>query len=156
MSQKSKLFVGGLSQNVTQDTLYETFDKYGKIDDACIVMDKESGNSRGFGYVTFADSTDAEAAKTGLQGWAIDGKEINIEYANPKDPNREAAKRNNRFGGGGGYGRGGGGYGRGGGGGGYGRGGGGGGGGGRGGPRGGRGGPRGGRGGPPRGRGGPR
>lgn len=32
-------------------------------------MDKESGNSRGFGYVTFADSTDAEAAKTGLQGW---------------------------------------------------------------------------------------
>ena len=36
---------------------------------ACIVMDKESGNSRGFGYVTFADPADAEAAKNGLQGW---------------------------------------------------------------------------------------
>ncbi|CAB3988074.1 RNA-binding domain-containing, partial [Paramuricea clavata] len=140
MSQKNKLFVGGLSQNVTQDTLYETFDKYGKIEDACIVMDKESGNSRGFGYVTFAESNDAEAAKNALQAWSIDGKEINIEYANPKDPAREAAKRNSRYGGGGGgyggggrgggYGGGGrgggrgygGGYGRGGGGGGYGRG----------------------------------
>jgi RNA recognition motif-containing protein len=36
---------------------------------ACIVMDKESGNSRGFGYVTFAEPNDADAAKNGLQGW---------------------------------------------------------------------------------------
>jgi cold-inducible RNA-binding protein len=124
----NKLFVGGLSWDTTDASLREAFERFGEVTEAKVVMDRETGRSRGFGFVSFAQPTDAEAAMA-MDNQAIDGRTVRVNAAQ----DRPAGDRGPRGGGGGGGGFGGGGGG--------GRGGfGGGGGGGRGGPGGGRGG----------------
>jgi RNA recognition motif-containing protein len=116
-----KLFVGGLSWGTNDDGLREAFSRFGAISEARVIMDRETGRSRGFGFITFDDDQDAINAMNEMNGKELDGRSIKVNEAQEKPA-----------GGGGGGGRGGGGgggYGRGGGGGGYGRGGGGGGGG---------------------------
>ena len=136
-----KLFVGGLSWDTGDDGLRRAFEAFGEVLEAKVVTDRETGRSRGFGFVSFSDGAAADTAAEQMDGSELDGRTIRVNEAHERAPR----------GGGGGGGRGGGGYGGGGGGGGYGGGGGGGygggGGGGGGGGRGGRGGGRGGRGG---------
>jgi cold-inducible RNA-binding protein len=133
----TKLFVGGLSWGTDDNGLRAAFEDFGEVVDAKVVTDRETGRSRGFGFVTFASADQAREAIEGMNNAELDGRTLTVN---------EARDRNDREGGGGGGGRsGGGGDRRGGGGGGGGYGGGGGGGGGRGGDRGGRGGDRGGR-----------
>jgi len=111
-----KLFVGGLSFNTDNETLRRSFESYGEIEETAVVSDRETGRSRGFGFVTFRESTAAKTAMAALDGQMLDGRTVRVNEATEK-PRRE--------GGGGGYGGGGGGgYGGGGGGGGYGGGGG--------------------------------
>ena len=143
-----KLFVGGLSWNTTDMILRQAFERFGPVTEAKVVLDRETGRSRGFGFVTFTEAEHAQAAMAELDGKELDGRTIRINEAQERAP----GDRGPRGGGGGGYGGGGGGGYGGGGGGGYGGGGGGGygGGGGGGGP----GGFRGGGGGPGRGPGG--
>jgi RNA recognition motif-containing protein len=125
-----KLFVGGLSWDTTDDSLRAGFEAHGEIQEAKVITDRETGRSRGFGFVTFTNEADAETALNALNGQAFEGRTIKVDFAEERGP------RGGGGGGGGGGGRGGGGGGYGGGrGGGYG--GGGGGGGGRGGGRGG-------------------
>jgi RNA recognition motif-containing protein len=120
-----KLFVGGLSWDTDDDGLRRAFEQFGDVTDAKVIKDRDTGRSRGFGFVTFAEASDASNALNEMNGTTLDGRTIKVDTAEDK--------------GGGGGGRGGGGGGRGGfggGGGGGGRGGyGGGGGGGRGGDR---------------------
>ncbi len=127
-----KLFVGGLSWDTTDDGLREAFSRFGSVIEAKVVTDRETGRSRGFGFVGYQDPADGATAQQAMDGASLDGRSIRVNAAEDKPGGA-------RTGGGGG---GGGGYGGGGGGGGYG---GGGGGGGRGGDRGGRGGGGGGR-----------
>ncbi|CAN4109359.1 unnamed protein product [Withania somnifera] len=103
----SKLFVGGISWNTNDTTLQEAFSKYGEVIEARVIYDRESGRSRGFGFVTFSGSDDASAAIQALDGQELDGRRIRVNIAND---------RTRGYGGGGGFG--GGGYGGGGGGGG--------------------------------------
>ena len=135
----AKVFVGGLPWAVDDEGLRDAFASFGEVVEAVVVKDRETGRSRGFGFVTFSDNSQAVAARNAMDGQELQGRRISV---------REAEERRGPGGGGGGGGgRGGGGYGgggRGGGGGGYGGGGGGYGGGGGGGGRGGRGGGRGG------------
>ena len=116
-----KLYVGNLSFSATNESLQEAFSQFGTVTSAQIVMDRETGRSRGFGFVEMADGADqAIAAMNGAQ---LDGRTLTVNEAKPREDRP-------RGGGGGGYGGGGGGGGRGGyggGGGGYGGGGGGGG-----------------------------
>lgn len=109
----NKLFVGGLSWNTSDEGLRSSFSSYGEVTDAKVVTDRDTGRSRGFGFVTFAQSADAQSAITGLDGSVLDGRTIRVNVAE--------AKPRGGGGGGGGYGdrggRGGGGGGRGGGGG---------------------------------------
>jgi len=137
-----KLFVGSLSWGTDDQGLRAAFEKFGPVEDAKVINDRETGRSRGFGFVTFQEEADAQKATEEMNGAVLDGRTLNVN---------EAKERERRSGGGGG-----GGYGGGGGGGGYGGGGGGGYGGDRGGGGGGRdgGGGRGGRGGRGGGRGG--
>ncbi|MEW5306772.1 MAG: hypothetical protein WDW36_009212 [Sanguina aurantia] len=123
----TKLYVGNLSWDTRADDLFEVFGKYGPVEDAFVATDRETGRSRGFGFVTM-ESTAAIAAAEEMNETDFMGRTIRVNEAAPPGE-RPAGGR-----GGGGYG------GRGGGGGGYGRGGGGGGYGGRGGGGGGRGG----------------
>lgn len=107
----SKLFVGGISWNTNDNTLHETFSKYGEVIEARIIYDRESGRSRGFGFVTFSGSEDASAAIQALDGQELDGRRIRVNIAN--DRTRGYSGGGSGFGGGnyggGGYGGGGGG-----------------------------------------------
>jgi len=123
----NRLYVGNLSYDASTDSLRQAFEEIGEVTDVHIAMDRDSGRSRGFGFVTMATSELAADAIARMNGASLDGRALRVN---------EAEERKGG-GGGGGFGGGGGGGGRGGGGGGYG---GGGGGGGRGGGGGGRGG----------------
>ena len=115
------LYVGNLSFSCTADDLRELFSQHGNVASAQVVSDRETGRSRGFGFIEMGDG--GEAAITGLNGTDFQGRSLTVNEARP----RESGGGGGRSGGGGGGGRssGGGGYGGGGGGGGYGGGGGG-------------------------------
>ncbi|WP_319481155.1 RNA-binding protein [uncultured Draconibacterium sp.] len=119
------LFVAKLDSSITGDYLNELFSAHGEVASAKVIFDRETGNSKCFGFVEMPNEEEANAAIAALNDAEIEGKQIVVKEANaPQDrPRRDF----NRGGGGGGYNRGGGGgYNRGGGGGGYNRGGGGG------------------------------
>lgn len=150
----NKLYVGNLAYSVRDDSLQQAFSQFGSVTSAKVMMDRETGRSKGFGFVEMGSDAEAQAAINGMNGQALDGRAVVVNEARPREE-RPGGFRGGYGGGGGGggYGGGGGGGGRGnygGGGGGYGGGGGGGyggGGGGYGGGGGGRGGNYGGRGG---------
>ncbi|AQK39923.1 glycine-rich protein2 [Zea mays] len=112
----SKLFVGGLSYGTDDHSLRDEFAKYGQVIEAKIILDRESGRSRGFGFITYTSSEEASAAITAMDGKTLDGRNIRVNHANE----RTGGFRSSGGYGGGGYGGGGGGYGGGGYGGGYG------------------------------------
>ncbi|MGO8746004.1 MAG: RNA recognition motif domain-containing protein [Thermoguttaceae bacterium] len=101
-----KLFVGGLNWKTTDDVLHQAFDRFGQITEAKVITDRETGRSRGFGFVTFVEEADANTAITEMDGSELEGRTIKVNQAEEKAP---------RSGGGGGRG----GYRKGGGGGGY-------------------------------------
>jgi RNA recognition motif-containing protein len=106
------LYVGNLSWGATQDDLYELFSQYGKVTRAQVISDRETGRSRGFGFVEMEDDAEAQRAIDALNGYTHESRPLMVNEARPRE---ERAPR----GGGGGYGGGGGGgYGGGGGGGG--------------------------------------
>ncbi len=116
-----KIYVGNLNYRTTDDALREAFAAYGEVLDVFVGTDRETGRSRGFGFVTMADKDAGNAAITALNGKELEGRPLVVNEAQPRAPRPAGGG----FGGGGGGGRGG--YGGGGGGGGYGGGGGGGG-----------------------------
>ena len=109
-----KLFVGGLSWGTSEDSLRSAFERFGEVKEAVIVLDRETGRSRGFGFVTFANDDSAERAIEEMNGSQLDGRSINVNIANERKPMGGGGGGGGR----GGYGGGGGGYGGGGGGGG--------------------------------------
>jgi RNA recognition motif-containing protein len=120
-----KLYVGNLSFNTNDAGLRAAFEQFGAVASAQVVTDRDTGRSRGFGFIEMPNDAEAQAAIQGMNGKGLDGRDLTVNEAKPREP------RAGGFGGGGGGRGGGGGGGRGGFGGG--RGGGGGGGGGRGG-----------------------
>jgi len=135
-----KLYVGNVAFSVTEGTLTDWFSAFGTVESARLITDRDSGRSKGFGFVEMSTDEEAERAIAEMNGKEMDGRALTVNEARPQEPRSGGGGGRGGFGGGGGGG-GGGGYG-GGGGGGYGGGGGGygGGGGGRGGGGGGRGG----------------
>ena len=75
------LFVKGLSEDTTEETLKESFD--GSIR-ARIVTDRETGSSKGFGFVDFYSEEDAKAAKEAMEDGEIDGNKVTLDWAKPK------------------------------------------------------------------------
>jgi hypothetical protein len=115
----NKLYVGNLAYSVRDETLQEAFAQFGAVSSAKVMMDRETGRSKGFGFVEMGTDAEAQAAINGMNGQPLQGRAVVVNEARPRE------ERPGGFGGGGrgGYGGGGGGYG-GGGGGGYGGGGG--------------------------------
>jgi RNA recognition motif-containing protein len=129
----TKLFVGNLSFNTTENSLQDAFAAHGTVMEAVLMFDRATGRSRGFGFVTMSTPEEAQRAIDAMNGADLDGRNLTVNIARPREegggggggfggPRRD---RGGFGGGGGGGGRGGGGGGRGGGGGGYGGGGGG-------------------------------
>ncbi|NIA17012.1 MAG: RNA-binding protein [Planctomycetes bacterium] len=107
-----KLYVGNLSYDADQGSLETLFSEYGTVESVSIITDRDTGRSKGFGFIEMASDAEAQAAIAGLDGKDQDGRAIKVNEAKPKVGGRSGG------GGGGGGGRGGrGGYGGGGGGG---------------------------------------
>ena len=119
-----KLYVGNLSFSTSEAQLRELFSAHGEVTSASLVMDRETGRPRGFGFVEFANADDAKNAINALNGKNIDGRDLAVNEARPLEAGG-GGDRGGFGGGGGGGGRGGFGGGGGGGGGGFGGGGGG-------------------------------
>lgn len=88
-----KLYVGNLSFNTTEQQLRELFEPYG-VTSASLVMDRETGRPRGFGFVEVSDSSQGNTAITALNGKSFDGRDLTVNEAKPRESS----------GGGGGYG----------------------------------------------------
>ncbi|MBT6659355.1 MAG: RNA-binding protein [Verrucomicrobia bacterium] len=114
----NKIFVGGLNWDATDDDLRETFGECGAITDAVVVNDRDTGRSRGFGFVTYSSDEEAKAAVEKFDGQDFMGRKLTVNEARQREERGDGGGGGGRGGGGGGY-RGGGGGGRGGGGGGY-------------------------------------
>lgn len=92
------IFVGNLSFNTNEDELRQMFETYGQVDRVSIMTDRDTGRSRGFGFVEMASNEDGEKAIAALNGQQIGGRTINVNEARPKTERSGG-------GGGGGFGR---------------------------------------------------
>ena len=79
-----RLFVGSIAWATTNDALKRHFEQVGAVEEASVLMDKMSGRSRGFGFVTMANDADADAAVAKLNGSELDGRKIVVSEARPK------------------------------------------------------------------------
>ena len=104
----NKLYVGNLAYSVRDESLQQSFGQFGTVTSAKVMMDRETGRSKGFGFVEMASDAEAQAAMNGMNGQPLEGRAIVVNEARPREERPG--------GGGGGYGGGGGGYGGGGGG----------------------------------------
>jgi RNA recognition motif-containing protein len=111
-----KLYVGNLPYSATDSTLQQHFSQVGTVESAKVIMDRDSGRSKGFGFVEMSSEQEATDAIEKLNGQQMDGRPLNISEARPQAPREGGGRGFGGGGGGGGYG--GGGYGGGGGGGG--------------------------------------
>jgi len=96
----NRLFVGNLGFDTTDDTLRQAFLEFGEVTDAKVIVDRDSGRSRGFAFVTMATDEQAQKAISQMDGRILDGRQVRVN---------EAVERKPRSGGGGGFGGGGGG-----------------------------------------------
>ena len=76
-----KLFVGSLSWNTDDQGLSAAFEQFGPIESAKVINDRETGRSRGFGFVTFANEADAQVALEKMNGAQLDGRTLNVNEA---------------------------------------------------------------------------
>jgi cold-inducible RNA-binding protein len=100
----TKLFVGNLSFNVTENDLQDLFAQYGTVTEVNLMLDRASGRSRGFAFVTLETPEAAEAAIQALNGKNWEGRNLSVNEARPRE---ERPERSSRFSGGGGGGGGG-------------------------------------------------
>ena len=96
-----KLFVGGLSWDTTDDGLKQAFDRFGEIAEAKVILDRDTGRSRGFGFVTFNEADAAQSAIGEMDGTELDGRRIKVDVAQDRG-GRGGGGRGGRGGGGGG------------------------------------------------------
>jgi RNA recognition motif-containing protein len=106
-----KLYVGNLSYSVGNSELEQLFAPHGAVQSAQVIMDRDSGRSKGFGFVEMGSDDAAQAAIAALNGKSIDGRALTVNEARPQEP-RAGGGGGGRRGGGGGGGFGGGGGGR--------------------------------------------
>ena len=99
------MYVGNLSYSVTEDELRSMFTEYGDVVSAKLIMDRETGRSKGFGFVEMSNNSEAQKAMEDLNGNTVDGRALTVNQARP----REDRSRGVGGGGRGGYGGGGGG-----------------------------------------------
>ena len=113
----NKLYVGNLAYSVRDDDLQQAFAQFGTVASAKVMMDRDTGRSKGFGFVEMGSDAEAQSAINGMNGQALDGRALVVNEARPREerPGGFGGGGGGRFGGGGGSG-GGGGYGGGGGG----------------------------------------
>jgi RNA recognition motif-containing protein len=91
-----KLYIGNLSYSIDSNQLQDLFSQVGPVDSANVIMDRDSGRSKGFAFVEFAEAADAQTAIDKFNGTDLGGRAMNVSEAKPQAP-----RTNNRSGGGG-------------------------------------------------------
>ncbi len=99
----NKLYVGGLPYSTTEEALEQLFSEHGNVESAKVITDRDTGRSRGFGFVEMESAGEAQKAISALNGTDLDGRTLTVNEAKPRE------NRSGGGGGGGGYGGGGGG-----------------------------------------------
>ena len=84
----SKIYVGNLPYSVTDSILESNFAEFGGVSSAKVMMDRETGRSKGFGFVEMASAEVAQAAIQGLNGMSVDGRSITVNLARPREESR--------------------------------------------------------------------
>jgi RNA recognition motif-containing protein len=79
------IFVGNLAWTTTEDELAQLFASYGVVEQARIATDRETGRSRGFGFVEMPDAIEAQAAIDGLNGTSLEGRPLTVNEARPRE-----------------------------------------------------------------------
>ncbi|KIX01723.1 uncharacterized protein Z518_09449 [Rhinocladiella mackenziei CBS 650.93] len=97
----AKLFIGGLAWHTTDETLYEGFQRFGKVEEAVVVKDRDTNRSRGFGFVRFATKGEADEALQRMNNTEFDGRLIRVDHAQDNRPG--GTGRGGGFAGRGGY-----------------------------------------------------
>ena len=92
-----KLYVGNLSYSVNDSSLQQAFSEFGSVQSAKVMTDRDSGRSKGFGFVEMSSDAEAQAAIAGMNGQNLDGRDAVVNEARPMEPRTGG-------GGGGGYG----------------------------------------------------
>jgi len=82
------IFVGNLAFTTPEEELAQLFHLYGEIASIRIITDRDTGRSRGFGFVEMPNATEARAAIAGLNGTSLDGRTLNVDEARPRDERR--------------------------------------------------------------------
>ena len=98
----NKLFVGNISFNTTENDLHDAFAAHGTVVEANLMMDRMSGKPRGFGFVTMSTPEEAQKAIDALNGASLDGRNLTVNIARPKEERPAGGSRGPRreFGGG--------------------------------------------------------
>jgi len=81
-----KMYVGGLSWNTTEEILRNEFSKFGEVSEVAVIKDRDTGRSRGFGFVTMIDEAATKSAMAALNGKELDGRTIKVNEAQDKGP----------------------------------------------------------------------
>ncbi|MCL2065184.1 MAG: RNA-binding protein [Candidatus Cloacimonetes bacterium] len=92
------IFVGNVSRNVSDTDLRSAFEQYGTVQSAVILLDRDTGESRGFGFVEMADDEEAKNAIQNLDGFEMNGRKLNVNEARPREERpRQGGFQKRRF-----------------------------------------------------------
>lgn len=92
--EKNKLFIGGLPWSITSDSLRELFSQYGEITEAIVITDRDTGRSKGFGFVTFVNEADAQKALE-MDGKQIEERTLVVNIAKPREERNDSRNKRN-------------------------------------------------------------
>jgi len=100
---EAKLYVGNLPYSIRDDSLQELFAQAGNVVSATVITDRESGRSKGFGFVEMSSSEEADKAIRMFNGYSVDGRDLRVSIARPREERpRSGGGRDRRSGSGGG------------------------------------------------------
>jgi cold-inducible RNA-binding protein len=100
-----KLYVGNLTYEVTNSELEKLFTAHGTVESAQVIMDRDTGRSKGFGFVEMKTDQEAQAATAALNGQEVNGRALTVNEAKPREAGRGGSGGRGGYGGGGGGGR---------------------------------------------------
>ena len=86
------MYVSNLSFNTNDDALKQLFEKFGTVSSAKVITDRETGRSRGFGFVDMANDTEANAAMSGLNNTEVEGRAMSVSVAREKQPRNDSRR----------------------------------------------------------------